>query len=77
MRILWSLKNWSCSFIDMNECSEKTAGCAQVCTNTIGSFKCSCTTGYYLGTDLKYCNGKFSSITVYSMQYALKKADAV
>ena len=51
----------------MNECSEKTAGCAQVCTNTIGSFNCSCRTGFYLGSDLKSCNGKFSSRMVYSM----------
>ena len=63
------LNNWSCSLIDINECTEKTSGCAQICTNQIGSFKCSCTTGYYLGTDLKSCNGKFIAVeqcTVYT-----------
>ncbi|XP_028412378.1 uncharacterized protein LOC114535196 [Dendronephthya gigantea] len=42
--------------IDIDECSEKLAGCTQICTNTIGGFRCSCNPGYYLGWDQKICN---------------------
>ena len=43
---------------DINECSEGTSGCAQVCTNTIGSYNCSCNQGYHLEIDGQTCNGK-------------------
>ena len=34
----------------MNECSERLAGCDQVCVNTPGSFTCSCRDGFSLDT---------------------------
>ncbi|CAG5133717.1 unnamed protein product, partial [Candidula unifasciata] len=30
--------------------------CSDICTNTNGSFQCSCSTGFILGTDLRSCN---------------------
>uniref|UniRef100_A0A914UMG9 EGF-like domain-containing protein n=1 Tax=Plectus sambesii TaxID=2011161 RepID=A0A914UMG9_9BILA len=40
---------------DANECSKDNGGCAQICENTIGSFQCSCNTGYLLIYDQKTC----------------------
>ena len=42
-------------FVDINEC-EGSHGCSQECINTVGSFKCSCQSGFRLdSTDLKTC----------------------
>lgn len=43
---------------DIDECSLGTSGCTQNCTNNIGSFTCSCNTGYALASDNKTCNGE-------------------
>ena len=43
--------------VDIDECRENTDGCSQICTNTIGSYRCSCNSGYRLGTDGHTCNG--------------------
>eukprot|EP00731_Ephydatia_muelleri_P028213 Em0019g1086a len=40
---------------DVNECLTNNGGCAQICTNTVGSFTCSCNTGYSLGADARSC----------------------
>ena len=45
--------------IDINECVIDNGVCAQTCTNTLGSFTCSCSSGYILDTDNRSCNGKF------------------
>ena len=46
-------------FIDINECADGTNGCTQNCTNTVGSFQCSCKDGYMLLQDKRTCNGEF------------------
>ena len=33
-------------FLDIDECNMGLGPCGQVCTNTPGSFECSCTAGY-------------------------------
>ena len=43
--------------IDIDECSEGTSGCAQSCTNTVGSYDCSCGTGFLLASDEHGCEG--------------------
>ena len=40
---------------DVNECSEGIANCAHECTNTEGSFECSCRDGYILASDGQSC----------------------
>uniref|UniRef100_A0A0K2T8A8 EGF-like domain-containing protein n=1 Tax=Lepeophtheirus salmonis TaxID=72036 RepID=A0A0K2T8A8_LEPSM len=40
--------------VDHDECRNEGT-CDQVCTNTIGSFKCSCTEGYVLNKDDRSC----------------------
>ena len=46
---------------DIDECSKGISGCAQDCKNTIGSYTCSCKSGYRLGKDLKSCIGKLKT----------------
>ena len=43
--------------VDIDECSEGTNGCDQLCSNTIGSFECVCNVGYRLASDGFTCNG--------------------
>ena len=45
-------------FVDIDECSLDSDGCEQFCTNSIGSFICSCSTGYELDQDGRKCNGE-------------------
>ncbi len=45
------------STTDINECTEVTDGCNQLCNNTIGSYFCDCITGYELDDPLT-CVGK-------------------
>ena len=46
------------TFKDINECYERSDDCDHLCTNTIGSYNCSCRDGYYLHQDGKTCLGK-------------------
>ena len=51
----------SVSFVilaDINECATNNGGCEQICTNTVGSYYCSCMTGYLLRVDGRTCNGE-------------------
>ena len=45
-----------CVYVDTNEC-ELGAGCDHECTNTQGSYVCSCRLGYNLDTDNHTCSG--------------------
>ena len=49
---------------DVNECDKDNGNCSQMCTNTDGSFNCSCNSGYLLDSDGLYitCNGRYSAI---------------
>ncbi len=46
------------SFPDVNECITNNGGCGHICTNTQGSFVCSCRSGYELAADARNCVGK-------------------
>ncbi|XP_017039606.1 uncharacterized protein LOC108086987 [Drosophila ficusphila] len=41
--------------VDVDECQEKNGGCSHRCSNSEGSFKCSCPPGYRLDSDRKTC----------------------
>ena len=45
------------SYADIDECAEGTDRCSQNCHNTIGSYTCSCNTGYRLNADGVTCDG--------------------
>ena len=44
--------------IDIDECAEIDA-CDQDCTNTVGSFMCSCYNGYELDDNGRNCSGMY------------------
>ena len=43
--------------LDIDECYEDTHNCTQTCTNTNGSYVCSCEPGYRLALDDHTCEG--------------------
>ena len=42
--------------VDINECNVNNGGCEHSCTNTVGSYTCSCNTGYQLSLG-QHCSG--------------------
>ena len=44
--------------VDINECSPSSNICDQICTNTIGSYLCSCYTGFNLLVSGNDCLGE-------------------
>ena len=55
--MLWSILIMP--VVDINECNQGNGGCEQICTNTFGSYKCSCNDGYTLDFDGVSCTGKW------------------
>ena len=45
------------NFTDIIECATNNGGCSQLCTNTIGSYICSCNVGYVISGDNRTCAG--------------------
>ena len=45
------------NFLDIDECTLNTDGCDHKCTNTFGSYTCSCRTGYRLDSSQHLCEG--------------------
>ena len=43
---------------DINECASYNGGCSQTCSNTPGSYSCSCNSGYVLNIDGHNCTGQ-------------------
>ena len=50
---------------DIDECQDNNGGCSQDCSNTEGSYSCSCKEGYQLQSDNANCTGKL----IYSNAY--------
>ncbi len=48
--------------IDINECESIADICVQDCTNTIGSYECSCQAGCRLDSNDKTCLGNVTSV---------------
>ena len=46
---------------DIIECNTNNGGCSQQCSNSAGSFLCSCSSGYSLNGDGFTCDGKFTA----------------
>ena len=44
-------------YTDINECSEGSSGCDQICRNEIGGYNCSCHIGYTLLANNQSCQG--------------------
>ena len=43
---------------DRDECALGINGCSQICTNTNGSYTCSCYLGYQISSNNRTCVGK-------------------
>lgn len=46
------------TFSDVDECMEGTAMCEQQCSNTIGSYTCSCGEGFIIDENGYVCDGE-------------------
>ena len=49
--------NWFFIYTDIDECAQELAGCDHNCTNTNGSYYCTCVDGYALSSDNHTCTG--------------------
>ena len=47
---------------DVNECVEGSHRCSQNCSNTDGSYECSCMDGYQLNSNGYSCNGMITVV---------------
>ncbi|KAK2161891.1 hypothetical protein LSH36_108g06017 [Paralvinella palmiformis] len=45
---------------DTDECEVHNGGCSQVCLNTVGSYQCSCKSGYSLEKNRLTCSGEYT-----------------
>ena len=43
---------------DINECNSNKGNCQQSCHNSVGSYRCTCGSGYSLMADGRSCAGK-------------------
>nr|AVK72361.1 tolloid/BMP-1 protein [Meara stichopi] len=66
-------------FLDKNECQDDNGGCAHICTNTLGSYNCSCRADYTLHHNMRECKEATCSKvittlmgTILSPKYPLK-----
>ena len=48
---------------EIDECAENSSGCSHGCTNTNGSYICTCPVGYKLMRNQHTCMGEFACIT--------------
>lgn len=52
---------------DVNECAFGSGPCSQICTNTLGSFTCSCEEGFQLASDGRGCIGMLVATLLHSL----------
>ena len=48
----------------MDECGTQNGRCEHTCTNTAGSFYCSCNNGFFLVTNRLNCTGNFHCLAM-------------
>ena len=53
----------TCLCLDIDECRDNTDSCAQNCINTVGSYSCTCNTGYSLASDRHTCEGRIQILS--------------
>ena len=64
-------RQFCCSnLIDIDECSEERDRCDQGCANTLGSYTCTCNSGYHLNSNGYTCNGMDVMIYILVIQFS-------
>ena len=58
-------------YLDINECKTNNGGCQHSCSNTVGSYSCTCNGGYELHSDEETCDGKKNEIIIIIHVYTL------
>ena len=53
------LTNYYTRPTDIDECLDSNGRCNHNCTNTVGSYECSCWQGYFLSDDQHTCVGMY------------------
>ena len=61
VRIYLTLYYYHNKKTDINECGTGNGGCEQNCQNNIGTYSCSCLTGYSIDTNGHNCTGLINS----------------
>lgn len=41
--------------VDIDECAAQNGRCSQLCSNSVGTYRCSCNTGFRLSRDMRTC----------------------
>ena len=54
--------------LDLNECSNNNGGCDHNCTDTEGSYECSCEMGHILREDQHSCQGYSRDDTINNLK---------
>ena len=62
--VIFFLYIYFVSCVDVDECNLDNGECDHTCTNTDGSFFCSCDAGYLLTEDGRICAGKWCVICI-------------
>ena len=52
--------------VDVDECDTDNGGCEHTCTNSVGSYTCSCNTGYTLDLDDEGCSREKLKLSLFS-----------
>ena len=59
------IDKFSLNLVDVNECETNPPPCGQICRNTVGSYVCSCVSGYTLAEDGLTCNREEGTLYIY------------
>ena len=63
--------HWSTSSTDIDECSNGTHSCVQMCNNTHGAYHCLCRDGYELESDGFSCEGRSTLIMLHKIKWII------
>jgi len=66
VKLLLLLYDFVYTVVDNNECLNSPRPCAEVCTNTVGSYECSCDSNSEIVTEDGDCIGNEHSWCLYS-----------
>ena len=63
--------------LDVDECSLNNGNCQQSCHNSVGSYRCTCASGYTLMADGRSCAGNIRIEFLFSLVYGRYRVQVV